>query len=408
MIGGARRGVQRMRLTDPVLKVGLTGGIGAGKSAVAARLAAHGAVVIDSDRLAREVVAPGTDGLREIVEAFGTDVLTPEGTLDRPALAALVFGDDAARRRLEAITHPRIRARGEQIAAAAPPDAVVVHDVPLLVESGMAPTYHLVIVVMAAQETRIQRLVADRGMSRAQALARIGTQAGDDERRAVADVLLSNDGTKDELAAAVDAVWRDRLVPYERHLRERRPAPGTATVSLDAPDPSWPEQYARIAARIRHAVGGDRRIDHVGSTAVPGLPARDVIDIQLTVASPAEADELAERLAEAGFPRRPDNGLPSVLPDSHGDDERAHANADPGRPVDLRLRVVGSPGWRRALLLRDYLRADPSARAGYLALKRGLAEAGTANGVYVAAKEPWFDQVHERAERWAVATGWQP
>jgi dephospho-CoA kinase len=127
-------------LTVRVLKIGLTGGIGAGKSAVAARLAERGAVIIDADRLAREVVAPGTDGLREIEAAFGPEVTGPDGALDRPALGARVFGDEAARRRLEGIIHPRVRARTAELIAAAAPDAIVVNDVPLLVETGLAPS----------------------------------------------------------------------------------------------------------------------------------------------------------------------------------------------------------------------------------------------------------------------------
>ena len=143
-----------------MLIVGLTGGIGAGKSAVAARLAAHGALVIDSDRLAREVVQPGTGGLAEVVAAFGPDVLTADGSLDRPALGRRVFGDEAARRRLESIVHPRVRARTAELVAAAPPDAVVVNDVPLLVEAGLAGAYQVVIVVLADEAVRVDRLVA--------------------------------------------------------------------------------------------------------------------------------------------------------------------------------------------------------------------------------------------------------
>ncbi|SDZ09594.1 dephospho-CoA kinase [Micromonospora pattaloongensis] len=389
--------------------VGLTGGIGAGKSAVAARLAANGAVIVDSDRIAREVVRPGTDGLREIVATFGAGVLAPDGTLDRPALAAVVFGDDSARRALEAITHPRVRARSAELVAAASPDAIVVNDVPLLVEVGLAPTYHLVVVVEAGRAVRLRRLVEHRGMTEAQAYARIAAQAGDAQRRAVADVLLRNDGSLGQLEAAVDATWRDRLLPCERNVRDRRPAPRPAAAVLADPDPGWPEQFARLAARIRYAVGADRRVEHIGSTAVPGLPARDVLDVQLGVASLDEADALAETLAAAGLPPRPrrwfDAPEPSA-PEAAAAATRLHGNADPARPVNLHLRVLNSPGWRYALLLRDYLRADPEARAGYLALKRNLVAATGSAESYAAAKEPWFDEVHPRAERWAAATGW--
>ena len=189
--------------------VGLTGGIGSGKSAVAARLAAHGAVVIDADRLAREVVAAGTEGLADVVAAFGPDVLASDGGLDRPALAGRVFGDDAARRRLEAIVHPRVRARTAELVAAAPPDAIVVNDVPLLVEAGLAAAYEVVVVVLADEATRVARLVRDRGMAEEEAYARIRAQATDEQRRAVADMVITNDGSLDDLAARVDEVWAE-------------------------------------------------------------------------------------------------------------------------------------------------------------------------------------------------------
>jgi dephospho-CoA kinase len=196
--------------------VGLSGGIGAGKSVVAERLAELGAVVIDADRLAREVVRPGTDGLAEVVAAFGTGVLGPDGALDRPALGRLVFADDEARRRLEGIIHPRVRARTAELVAAAPPDAVVVNDVPLLVEAGLAAGYEIVIMVIADEETRVRRLVATRGMTEAEARSRIRAQATDDQRREVADVVIENDGTVAELRDKVDAVWQERLLPAAR------------------------------------------------------------------------------------------------------------------------------------------------------------------------------------------------
>ncbi|MET7470488.1 dephospho-CoA kinase [Micromonospora sp. NPDC005686] len=391
-----------------MLKVGLTGGIGSGKSAVARRLATLGAVIVDSDRIAREVVAPGTDGLAEVVAAFSDKVLDADGTLDRAALGAVVFGDEAARRRLEGITHPRVRARSAELVAAAPADATVVNDVPLLVEVGLAPTYHLVVVVQTAVPTRMARLTRDRGMAPAEAERRIAAQADDATRRAVADVLLTNDGTLAELHAAVDALWRDRLLPYERNVRERRavqPDPAPA-----GPDPTWPAQYSRLAARIRHAAGGDIRVDHVGSTAVPGIAAPDVIDIQVTVSSLAEADgPLAQRLAEAGFPRLPGEWWDTPRqPEEVRWAKRLHGGADPGRPVRLHLREAGSPGWRYALLMREHLRADPARRADYLQVKRELAAAAPERAAWGTVADPWFDEEHLRAEEWAAQTGWRP
>ena len=195
-----------------MLMIGLTGGIGAGKSAVAHRLAERGAVVIDSDALAREAVAAGTPGQAELVAAFGPGILGPDGDVDRAAVSRIVFADEAARRRLEAIVHPRVRARAAELAAAAPPDAIVVNDVPLLVEANLAANYDLVVVVLADEETRTRRLVRDRGLTEADVRARFTAQATDEQRRAVADVVIVNDGTVEELYAKVDEVWRTQIM----------------------------------------------------------------------------------------------------------------------------------------------------------------------------------------------------
>ncbi len=193
-----------------MLRIGLTGGIGSGKSTVAALLVERGAVLVDADVLAREVVGPGTPGLAAVVAAFGPGVLGPDGSLDRPALAAVVFADPEQRARLDAVVHPLVRARAAELVAQAPADAVVVQDVPLLVETGQAGSYDLVVVVQASLPVRLARL-EQRGMTEADARARIAGQATDDQRAAAADVLLHNDGTREELAAQVDELWRDRV-----------------------------------------------------------------------------------------------------------------------------------------------------------------------------------------------------
>jgi dephospho-CoA kinase len=192
-----------------VVRVGLTGGIGSGKSVVSALLGEHGAVVIDYDLLARESVAPGTPALAAIVERFGKDVLQQDGSLNRPALGEIVFDDDAARRDLEAITHPAIGELAWAADQAAAPDAVVVHDHPLLVESGMAPLCDVVIVVDVPVDVQIERLMALRGMADAAARARIAAQTSREERRAAADIVIDNSGTLDELRAEVDRVWAE-------------------------------------------------------------------------------------------------------------------------------------------------------------------------------------------------------
>jgi dephospho-CoA kinase len=190
--------------------VGLTGGIGSGKSTVAGLLAARGAAVIDADQLAREVVAPGTPGLAEVAQAFGDDVLSPDGSLDRKALAARVFGDEVQLARLNEIVHPRVRELTHERAGQLPPDTIVVHDIPLLVEVGAAGDYDLVVVVEAPEAVRVQRLVSARGMTPAEARARIAAQADAASRQAVADVVIDNAGSYEQLEAAVDAVW-DRV-----------------------------------------------------------------------------------------------------------------------------------------------------------------------------------------------------
>jgi dephospho-CoA kinase len=195
-----------------VLNIGLTGGIGSGKSTVSALLAERGAVIVDADRIAREVVEPGTPGLAAVVSAFGEGVVGPDGGQDRAALAAVVFADAEARARLDGIVHPLVRARAAEVVAAAPPDAVLVHDIPLLVETGQAGRYELVLVVQADLGTRVARLVA-RGMTEDDARARIAAQATDEQRAAVADVVLDNSGTREELAAQVSRFWTEQVLP---------------------------------------------------------------------------------------------------------------------------------------------------------------------------------------------------
>ncbi|MET7513430.1 dephospho-CoA kinase [Streptomyces sp. NPDC005480] len=192
-----------------MLKVGLTGGIGAGKSEVSRLLVAHGAVLIDADRIAREVVEPGTPGLAAVVEAFGSDVLAPDGSLDRPALGAIVFADADRLAVLNSIVHPLVGARSAELEAAATGDSVVVHDVPLLAENGLAPLYDLVIVVDASPETQLDRLVRLRGMSEEDARARMAAQVTRDKRLETADIVIDNDVPLDELHRRVDAVWAD-------------------------------------------------------------------------------------------------------------------------------------------------------------------------------------------------------
>ncbi len=189
------------------MRVGLTGGIGSGKSTVSTMLADRGAVVIDYDLLAREVVHVGTPALAAIVERFGSGVLLPDGSLDRPALGAVVFGDDDARRDLEAITHPAIGELAWTRDEGTPTGSIIVHDHPLLVETGLAQLMDVVVVVDVAEDVQVDRLVRLRGMAEEDARARIAAQASRADRRSAADVVIDNSGTPEELVEAVDALW---------------------------------------------------------------------------------------------------------------------------------------------------------------------------------------------------------
>lgn len=188
------------------LRVGLTGGIGAGKTTVARMLAQRGAFVVEADEVAREVVAPGSVGLQRLAAAFGPEILRPDGSLDRRRLAAIAFADAESRARLNAITHPLIAARTAELFAAAPPGAILVHDVALLVELGLAGGYDVVVVVDCPDELRVRRLVG-RGLTTADTRARIAAQASRAERLAAADIVVDNSGDEAALRARVGEVW---------------------------------------------------------------------------------------------------------------------------------------------------------------------------------------------------------
>ncbi|WP_156759410.1 dephospho-CoA kinase [Microbacterium karelineae] len=191
--------------------IALTGGIASGKSTIARRLAEHGAVVVDADQTVRDLQQPGQPVFAEIVDAFGAGVVAPDGSLDRPALGSIVFGDDEGRARLNAIVHPAVRdetRRRFAEAFAADPQAVVVYDVPLLAEARGTGEWDVVVVAHAPAETRIRRMVDDRGMTREEAASRVSSQATDDERLALADVVVDTDGSLEETLRQADELWR--------------------------------------------------------------------------------------------------------------------------------------------------------------------------------------------------------
>jgi dephospho-CoA kinase len=272
-------------------------------------------------------------------------------------------------------------------------------------------------------------------MGEDEAYARIRAQASAERRRAAADVLLPNEGTLAELADAVDALWRGRLVPFEANLRTGRPAPEADSPVLAEPDPEWTWQARRLIARL-HAAVGDRmiRADHVGSTAVPGLLARDVLDLQVVVADddagaavvrgaraagfvpavPPAADGFAGRIPRHAAPPGAHAAQAGECPAPPGEDAapagaRVALTADPGRPARIRVRTAADPSWRHAVLLRDWLRAEPAERATYAAVKRDLAaRPGTRTDAYDGGKRRWRGAALAHAEAWAEASDWRP
>ncbi|MGC0250618.1 dephospho-CoA kinase [Pseudactinotalea sp. Z1748] len=411
-----------------MLNIGLTGGIAAGKSTVAAVLTALGARLIDADVLAREVVEVGTDGLAQVVRAFGPEVLQPDGSLDRPALGRIVFNDEEARARLGAVVHPLVTDRTRALLSRMPPGQIVVHDVPLIVENDLADRYHLVLVAGAGEIERHRRLVTGRGLSEADAWSRIRAQTDDQRRRAVADVWLETERPKAQVRGEIEDLWHTRLAPFAHNIAqnrraERGPGPamlmeppgGTGAVTGAGPtglDRPWAVQAEHLLARIRHAVGEQvETADHIGSTAVPGLVAKDVIDLQLGVVDLDAAVDLDEPLRTAGFIRH--TAIEGDVPKPHAPEpaqwrKRLYTNADPGRPVNLHVRHVGGPGWRYALAFRDWLRADGEARAEYADLKRRTVAGTATTGEYAEAKEPWFTAAWPRLQSWIGKTGWHP
>lgn len=390
-----------------MLRVGLTGGIGSGKSTVAQRFCELGAVVIDADQLAREVVAADSAGLVALRHRFGDAVISPDGSLDRRALGRVVFADEQARQDLEALTHPLIGARTHALMESAAPEKIVVHEVPLLVELDMAAAYHITVVVAAGDDIRVARLTGARGFSQVDARARIAAQASDRARRASADVWLDNSGTVGALLAQADALWHERLSGFNENLMSGSPSQGPRSPVLVAYDGSWPATAERLSRRVA-LVLGERAlaVEHIGSTSVPGLVARDVIDLQVGVRALGDADEadFTRALADKGFPRSENwDHVPGRIDYAAGRLERFHASADPGQTVAVHVREIDGPAWRRSLLLRDWLRAQPGERDAYGQLKRRLAASETTTTAYAQAKGPWLQEGFARADAWVSA-----
>ncbi|MHA7238835.1 dephospho-CoA kinase [Arthrobacter sp. TMS1-12-1] len=312
-----------------MLSIGLTGGIAAGKSTVAGRLAELGAVLVDADVLARAAVEPGSEGLDAVVAAFGPGVLGADGALDRPALGRLVFADPTARERLNAVVHPRVRAAAAALIEGAPEDAVVVEDIPLLVETGQAARFHLVVVVDAPDTLRIERMVRARGMEQGDAEQRIAAQASRADRLRAADAVIVNEGGIDELLAATDRLWAERILPFRDALAGGRTADGTGARTT-----------AGIAGTTGLADRVRRKLDAVlppgCSVSVEHPAADDGVHATLRVTAPIrESDAAAEAVARAGFPGVGDTG------EGRPGAAALHRAADPA--VDVTVGVSAAP-----------------------------------------------------------------
>lgn len=315
-----------------MLYVGLTGGIGSGKSTATAKLAELGAVIIDADELAREVVAPGSDGLAEIATRFGEQVLLADGSLNRQALGEIVFADERDRRDLEAITHPRIRALTAARHTQAPPEAIVVHDMPLLVEGDLAPEYQLTLVVDATRETRIERIVRDRGMTHEAARARISAQATDEQRYAVADVLLDNNGTREQLLEQVETLWRERLSPYNDNLLAERPAPHASGEDERAVgERALRRAAARLERRLTRA-GLDDRVAVTNTAAASSAGAQLVV---VTTTNLLARPAFRSALRAAGFV-----AVPAAYAGTHTARHATFGSCDPAAPFRLQVGVI--------------------------------------------------------------------
>ena len=401
-----------------MLRVGVTGGIGSGKSTVSRRLAELGAHVVDADAVARQVVEPGEPTLRRIREHFGDAVVRDDGSLDRAALAAIVFPDRESLDALDAITGPAIAARVAEQRAGVPDGTVSVYDMPLLVERGLWVHEHLSIVVEADADTRVQRLVEHRGLDEKDVRHRIAAQASDDQRRAVADVVLDNSGTTERLVRDVDRLWQERLAPFEANLvagtRSRRP--DRARQCVVEPRADWEARAERVVARLAAALaptGVVTEVSHIGTTSVPGLLAKDVIDVQVGLLhlDDADRDDVGRALRDAGyvFTRGVHTDTPHPLGSDPGDwVKRFLGGCDPANHVHVHVREHGSAGWRFALLFRDWLRHEPSEVEAYATEKRRLLALHDSTSDYVEAKEPWFEGAWQRATDWAERTGWRP
>ncbi|GAA2008249.1 dephospho-CoA kinase [Brevibacterium samyangense] len=300
-----------------MLRIGLTGGIGAGKSTVARLFEDRGVPVIDADAIAREVVEPGEPALAALEREFGSEVLAVDGSLDRAALAARAFASPERTAALNAIMHPAIGERTAARYAAHAEAPIVVHDVPLLVENGLFVNYHLCVLVDVPAEVRLARLLGSRGMDEADARRRIAAQASDADRYAACDVVLDNSGVPADLETAFGRLWEDRIVPFAEALRTGRPAAAPAALC----GLTEPGRADRHLARVVRALGDP---EAQAAPVVSNRSTRPTHRLRVTPANAQQAAEAPARLAAAGW-----------FPTGEG----AFASADPGAPALLVLEL---------------------------------------------------------------------
>lgn len=387
-----------------MLRIGLTGGIGAGKSTIAEQFRERGVPVIDADEIAREIVEPGEPALASLVSEFGEQILHPDGTLNRGGLAVVAFSDPQSTARLNAIMHPaiaeRTRAHYDRHADA----SIVVHDVPLLVENSMTRLYHLAVLVDTPADVRLTRLVDSRGMDPADAQKRIGAQASDAERLAACDVVIDNSGTPEAARAAFTTMFEKRIQPFADNLAAGRTAERSGVELVPAGERHG-QTARRLSSRISHALTEaglpDAEVEHIGSTSVPGLLAKDIIDLQVLTRSDADWDAAAQALTAAGYPQHHMEAFDDWDDAGHVP-KRFHRNADPGQPVNVHVRTRGSLSARFAAHFAQRLRTDAALRADYEGTKKRLAEQhldDRSTSRCAETKEPFFTPLRDEFRR---------
>lgn len=389
-----------------LLHIGLTGGIGAGKSTVAAIFAELGAQIIDADKLAHEVLEPGSSALAEIGEVFGSEFINSAGELERGALGAYVFNNPEQLKKLNAIVHPAVAKLTKDRVAELPADAVIVHDVPLIAENDLKANYHLVFVAQCPQQIRMDRLTQERGMSLENARSRIAAQANDEQRRKIADALIPTHGSIETTRAAVEKLWQERVLPMQRNMMQNTRSPHSPQVRLlpNPPEPrSWQVQAQQLMDRIIVVlkdvglqVGTDFTVDHIGSTAIGGIWAKDVLDVQLQVINESAQERISQALIAGGFPGQPAfDYAKSGWPAGAGNrvPKMFHANADPAREVHIHIRAVDSLAASYALNFVKLHRQSLIQRDRYAQLKAQLLRTTANRAEYADRKEAYFDDV---------------